>query len=843
MQSSAYLDVICHLPWRSPRRQDRRVLILPDGNSRVATNLEGYAAGADKVVACAEHLATRGDISTLVMCIASEQNAMKRDERFFQAVSDQFSRLRTNVFANGVLLRSNIRCRALGDLARLYAMGGARSSLVDETIAVCTATSSVSRPRLNVEFLLAYSDEIAWQSDIDLVVRTGAEEPDVVRPGLSLPPNVPCAVTTTLWPQVNPEQVGSLIDFALRDQVPQFAPGYSIEFIEALLHTLPGARIPAPFRLTIPVCAPDKDIINMLKRVYGKQRCGPAVATHYLSSHGAVAQPYGADDDVWYSLRIVAAAQWQQFARESYDAIVAPGQHAGLARLAMPAGAAHVHSCAEDIEHILHALNNAIRFPAKHTLLHGANRSQAAALARPNPWPTDLLDLLQRITTLPNLPIERLVSKYLPSDADDTEERAMLIKGISVKMLMIALDEGLLLPDEPMRQGDRNYAYTGAYMMLRVPDECDPSGMNWEKSAEIAIRCMLAVSAGDNGVFDRILPGETPAEWSVRLEASARYFDAIAHNDTSVEPPNIRRARLVVAIGTQWQALLTRPSSNEDLVRACRDALQRHYQANLRERAPDVVDNPLVQWLCLGGLPRREAVQEIEKRYTTTTPHPIGLRIRDLLGADVTDPARFQAVRNEVQLLLYLADTAHSIAVEVLFLFCALATPKEAITTTRLRILIAVGQLGDYTFRLANDLASLSEAVGGDQDQTKESSLSILIPKVASVLERAAKLRMARELGAELLDWLEEQLGKAMICLRAEWPSMAAKVERAVRIGRGVYEQSHYTKMTSDEMLELIRRVDTAACPVRQNQPVSPGQTVRRQDSVIKPLNSVENFV
>jgi hypothetical protein len=801
------IDVICHLPWRTPRQTCRRILVLPDGNGRIATNLAGYAAGADNVVACAEALARRGDIGTLVMCIVSDLNAQKRDERFFQVVTVQFSRLLTNIVTKGSLIRADVRCRSLGNLNRLRAMGGAREALVQEAEAVCEATSSVVRPRLALEFWFAYEADIAWQTDIDLVVRTGAEEADVGRPGLSLPPHALFTAMQDLWPDAKPEVIGERIDYNLRHQMPQFGPGYDLDFVEQLLHIFPKSHVPAPARLTLPICAPDADILALLERLYARAGKSPNVATSFAS--GADWISFGPADDVWYALRLVPAARWSEFSSAPYDAIITPGQHAESLRFAMPTGQSHVHSSVATVEGIMDALGRAVRFPIKHVLLHGADRSKSSDLKTRSPWPTDFLDLMHEFSRNPQMSAEAFVAGRLQPQADVWTERELLIQSISAKVLSRALAQGLLLADEPVRQSDRNYAYTGAYMMLRIEDERNPGGLDWERSAEMAIRCMLAISAGDNGVFDRMYPGEIISEWRERLDASAHYLGTIADAEEPGEPSVIRGARLLRVIGEQWRDMLTlHPHTNPTLVEACRDALRRHYRANQRERADEVVENPLVHWLCLGGLPRREAYREIEKRYVATTPEPIGQRIRALLETNVGEPNRFQAVRREMKLLLHLVDTAHSIAVEVLFLFSALTLPKECVTNDRLRTLINVGRLADYAFRLANDLSSLNDTRGGDQDATKESSLSILIPKISSVSERVEHLRLARELGKTMLQWLEGQLGEAMKHLATLWPSMAVKVLRAVRVGRGVYERAHYTTMSSDEMLTMLEGLD-----------------------------------
>ncbi|MDC0744783.1 hypothetical protein [Polyangium mundeleinium] len=811
MQSPRWFEVKVQSPWRAARKQARRIILLPDGNHRKGESGRDYAAGAAKVVGCAEHIALRGDVETLLVCIASRQNVDKRPEAFFDVVAAQFEWLRTEIREGRALVPRGIRCSVRGNLARMRASGGARARLLASIEAACEATRSLPEPRMDLEFWIDYPDELAWERDVDLVLRTGAEEPDVVRPGFCLPPFVPCVATTTLWPDVHPEEIGRLIDRGLRDVSSHFAPGYDLDLVFELIHALPRSRIPAPMRITIPVCASADEVDARLEALHADPTRAPAVQVSCLGSRGLRGHERALVDDAWYAIRIVPAARGSDGIAEDDDAVIAPGQAAQNVLLAAPAtAAAPVHPCAPTAEGILHALRRAVRFPVAHILLQGADRSRGPLTSVEPPWPAELLDLIEVTAAKPERSIEQIVRARLPSAADADAERDLLVEAMSARVLGEVLSEGLLLPDRALRQGDRNYAYTGAYMMLRVPDEANPTGEGWERSAELAIRCMLAISAGDNGVFDRVLPGEMPDAWRARLQSAAHHLEEIARGEGPAAPPVGPGMRIVDAIGKQWERLFARhASASGALSQACRDALVRHYRANALERAPDVVDNPLVRRLGLGGPPRQEATADIEARYASRAPGPVGERIRRLVHEHASDPARFAEQQRELRFLLHIVDTAPTIAVEVLFLFCGLATPAEHVHEMRLRALIEVGQLADHTFRLANDLASLSMN-GGDRDTGKESCLSILIPKGVSTSTGAAALERARALGEKYLAWLEEHLGHAMARLAPQWPSMAEKMMRAVHVGRGVYRRGHYTTLSSEEMLALIGEVSRA---------------------------------
>src|ERR1700742_3165473 len=81
------------LPELEPLRLGRiSILVLADGNRR-ATGSGGYAGGARRGVAIAEHLARRSDVATMVACILSPDNIAKRSDGFFFELYKEFIQL------------------------------------------------------------------------------------------------------------------------------------------------------------------------------------------------------------------------------------------------------------------------------------------------------------------------------------------------------------------------------------------------------------------------------------------------------------------------------------------------------------------------------------------------------------------------------------------------------------------------------------------------------------------------------------------------------------------------------------------------------------------------------
>ena len=149
------------LPELLPTRFDAlAILILAYGNRRSSPN-GGYAGGARRVVAIAEHLARRPDVAVMVACILSPDNVAKRGDRFFAALYEEFLQLGADVEDHGALVGAGVRVEVSGDLGSLRARGGRAVKLTDAIEAVADMTAHVGSPSLRLILGVGYGRDIA----------------------------------------------------------------------------------------------------------------------------------------------------------------------------------------------------------------------------------------------------------------------------------------------------------------------------------------------------------------------------------------------------------------------------------------------------------------------------------------------------------------------------------------------------------------------------------------------------------------------------------------------------------------------------------------------------------
>jgi hypothetical protein len=748
-------------PLRAPRRSGLRVLFLADGNRRAEAEGGGYAAGARRVIAIAEHLAARGDVDLMVACILSPDNVEKRGQAFFAKVRDQFAKLRAAIDAEGVLVRAGIRLGVAGDLDGLRARGGEAAALagaVEDTIA---ATASVTDPRLRLLFGVGYGGHAPTELDVDVVLRSGMETDGVLRlSGLASHPGILNVATTKLWPELTTEEVDRALDLAKRRVDPAPALGHAPGFVAAVLQAIARRPPGAPVHLVLPTHAPPRAIVEALEAL---DREAPRV-------FDVVAARFA---DRWFGRRGQAPHEaeimgWPAPDLDGLTAIVAPGQTASALVLPeRPAlGQANVHACGASAGEIADAVDRATRFIVEHPPLLGADRvldpspDAAANDAAPATWRAGRPDM------------------HTVADV------------FAAEVLAWARPAGLLLPSPGSQRASLNYVLTAFFIHQHEPD--------WEAAAALSATTMLAIAAGDDGVFDGVFAGESREIWWHRLEASSAFLCAVAAGDARAEPPAVGGRDLLAAIAAEWRRTIARyqATSHPAVFAGWQRSLQGLYRASLSEYAEALVDNPLVERLRAGGAVGRAAAREIEERYVTPAPRAVGERIALLLraasgGAEHAEP--------ELRLHLYLHDTASSIAAGLLFRTAALRTPAAEVTAAMAESLDAVTTLLDYAFRLANDVSSFVCWDGGERDG-KRGACAALIPEGLSGELRSAAAARALAVCRDTGGCIQRALEAALADLDAVWPAMATAVRRGAFVGRRVYEVGHYETLGRAEM-------------------------------------------
>jgi hypothetical protein len=169
-----------HEPFGSPRTSRLRAGAIADGTTRGGPN--GIAEGALRIVECAERCAERDDVALLAAFILSPQNVTRRKGRkgaFFAALHAEFLRLLEGVASGRLLV--GIRIETHGRLDRLERKGGAAARLAHVLELLCETTAAIPNPRLQLVFCIDYDEDTPLALGLDLLIRTGMEEPSVLR--------------------------------------------------------------------------------------------------------------------------------------------------------------------------------------------------------------------------------------------------------------------------------------------------------------------------------------------------------------------------------------------------------------------------------------------------------------------------------------------------------------------------------------------------------------------------------------------------------------------------------------------------------------------------------------
>jgi hypothetical protein len=816
---------------RPPRREDLKILILPDGNRRARAPAGGYVAGARKVVEIAEHLAWRTDVSTMVVCVVSPENIARRGDGFFLDLYQAFIQLGVAIETTGALVASGVRLEIHGDLGALREGRGHAAALADAIEAVTAMTARVEPCALRLLLCVGYGGDLARELDVDIVLRTGMEGDDTIRlSGLHSHPGILNHSMMKLWPDVQARDVDAVIDASKSRAAPVLSMGYGHAAVVELIAALADADLVAPVRATIMAYAPARMMIAALDRLYagGPDDSGlpgrgpPAVAASYLGE-GDTPRWYGRRDEAAHELRIISSERWAASpAGAGYASWLAPGQQGSSWTLPAwpPPLQANVHGCAPTPLGIVEGLRAAQRFLAQHPPLFGGDRALGGA-GEPSdappgdaaPWPAYFDEMLTLVEPHRHRSVEEL-ALVLPR-RDESGERDTLADLFCAKAIRWAAAAGLMVPG-PVRTAFLNYALTGFFMNFRITPAPEASLTGWEPHAELLSRCMILISAGDEGIFDLVVEGEGPRERAERLEVSAGFLQrAICADERIPGPQQVHGARLLEAIAAGWREMIVEhgPRCHPASLERWRAALCSLYGGSVAEYETSVIDNRMVLALGEGGAEGAAAAAAIEARYAVGSPPRVASRIRSLLSlmsegavtrASPVDP------ESELRVLMYLLDACGAMAAALLFRTAPLMVPAESMTPDRIASLDSVATLMDMNFRLRNDLSGFLGSASGDRD-AKENACSILVPPGALGPARQAAIVRAVATCRRLASWVEDELRREVGRAAAIWPYMGVLLRRGIFVGRRVYEVGHYTTVTRAQMSAIFDEFESSA--------------------------------
>ena len=718
----------------------------------------------------------------MIACILSPDNIAKRGDGFFFELYKEFIELGIDVETRGALVGAGVRMEVHGDLGPLRARGGRAVALADAIEAVADLTARVGSPALRLILGVGYGGDIARELDVDIILRTGMEEPGVLRlSGLSTGERIANVAITTLWPDVEPREVDEVIDLCKRRAAPRLAGGHSTAAIVDLAVALSRVDVGVPVRATITTDASPEALSAAMERLFaGPLRGCATIAVEQVGDDAAAPRRWGRTEG-----RAARAPDRARTAagRGRACSVLAPGQRGPLFTLPdwLPLRHANVYACGPCARDVVEAICAAQRFSAAYPPLLGGERTTVSAAPR-----------------APAAVPERAGAR----ERDEIGDR------FAAKTLAWAASAGLVLPGAAWRTAAVNYALTSFFIHYRVPTEWDKAGARWEERADLSARYMLLVAASDEGIFDRVLEGETPEQRWARLEASSRFFQGVLGIDRSpARPPRVPGAELLATIADQWRELfeLHGGSCAPAAAASFGAGLASLYAASLAEHRSGLG----CDWLA--SMTEQQAdgavlAAAIEKRFAEA-PHCVAARALALARSMGQGPS----AANELRTLLHLAEVSSSIGAGLLFQTAALAAPASVVTGDTIAVVDAAAALLDYHVRLSNDVSGFLREPSGDRDP-KENVCTLLVPESASGVGRPAAIVRALATCQRIAAWLSGEVGGHIDRVGAAWPSMGAILRRGTFVGRRVYEVGHYTTVTRAGMSRIFDEAEAAPC-------------------------------
>lgn len=784
----------------------RNLMFISDGQIRYGGYEEGYAAGRRTILRLIEATAHgRSGLSSIVTPLISSKNVVNRSDELFRQVYEELCRLHADIRRGRVAQGVRIRC--YGDLDRLKSLGGYAERAAHQIEAICHSTALNSAPRMTWLLLAAYGPSTLVDLGIDAVIRSGMEEPDTLRlSNLDPHPGIALVGMTVLGPQVSLQQFEEALSELGTCPPVVFDAGYPTDFVNELLSPLAQGSPGEPFTLMLPVQASPPDLTELVRAneaalarrgVMIEQRTDPASLTDTHEVEGTAPR----------RVLLVSPATFDAVTacREADAWLLPTSMQSRACRLPhVRLGDANVHMCSSTPAALVDGLRRAVLFRRTHPPLHGGDRGAVrdAKAAERRGAAKHLSAVADAIHREQHGSVEQMANRW--TGRAPADERLLHWDIAAYRELLLARARGLMPKQATWERAALGYAYTAVITAYRAPSDADPTGESWENIVRTLAPVMMSVAYTDENVFER-WPGETAeAQWE-RCRTAAGYLTNRALGNRYLPAPDIPGWETLLTVATFWENLRANcePVAHPRVIGGFFQAIAELYASNLRE---------------VDGKTRRHEVERTLRGEAHSSsvamkslPESILAPMPSLSSATAGQPGWYDA-RLELAALNDLHSTHASIAAGVVCRALAMMVPAPMMRPDAIDLHERVADLMDYTFRLANDLSSLTDSVSGDRDH-KYNTWTVLVPPDAAGRER--EFAVARSIAAcqNVLERLDAALDRALAALAIATPRLAMLVSRAVDFGRQAYSGKHYSKL---DLADLHRM---GACTIGRREP------------------------
>lgn len=772
------------------------ILIQTDGNNRAKGLNQGYDDGGKNVVNIARHLATRGDVSTMLACIMSCDNADKRGEDFFWKMYQAFVALGMRIQTDGILINDNIRLMVSGQLENLKSKGPNAKKLAEIIEQVCRLTDGIREPKMTLSLGVNYDANIALDNEVDIIVRSGMEEPGTMRlSGMKTAPRISNVGSTTLWPHMRSEEIDTIIEKAKKDIHQGFKNGYTPEGIaEIIRSTKNGGE--KPVTITVPFSGDVETITSTLDKNFRGEQEKNSGSIHVMGKTGEIVRSYRGDPKTT-TFHIVPGSSASRFHPEGgYTMIVAPGQEER--NIVLPetpeADYATIISCEKNPRAIAEAVKKAIIFCTRHEKLKGAERKSSANKTRG----AYELPEYQRYRGLQmhfqgNGHRQRTVEEVAASLIDDSpEQNSFELKAdlFVAKMLNWGEKIGAPLKREVEFLAFTNYVLT-SYFMTYFPEhpEWEKYGEEWEKNAEILAKYMGLIYMADEAIYD--IEDENPEEKKTRITKATEILTAAIYD---LEPANgeepVDETTKNIASELRKLSRVLKAEAHPEMYRRWQKALAHLFKSFTEEWNEEIFKNPLVHNLKNSPSENREAFRA---KYYHGKPPFIQRKIDDAMG-EISNPRL-----HDIQLLTYLFDIENSIGAGLAYRTLANTVPGHEIDEQFTEELEEICTLSNFYFRLANDLSGFLSRNQGDIE-TKQDACTIMISKhMDTGKEEPAAILLAVGEIKTLIEELKREINSKRTAFAEKWPQLGTPIIRA-DIAELIYKEGHYRTTNRSKM-------------------------------------------